>query len=91
MEGWYTDESCYQSSTHSLPLPCFHLPVLIIDHNSTVHMGLEVGVSVGYQLQLKTIIDTLEKTTLLLSIVCHLIRSITRQLSKLVTVLAHSH
>jgi hypothetical protein len=74
------------------PLPfSIHLLVLIVNHNSTNHERLEVGVRVGHQLELETIIQTLQKKTLLISIISHLIQSITWQLSKFVMILRHRH
>ena len=59
------------------PLPFgIHLLALIVNYNSAIHKSLKVGVGVGHKLKLKTIIQTLEKTTLLISIISHLIRSI---------------
>ena len=58
------------------PILSFHLLALIINHNSAIHKCLKVGVGVGHQLQVETIIQTLEKAMLLISIICHLIRSV---------------
>jgi hypothetical protein len=42
------------------PLPfSIHLLVLIVNHNSVIHKHLEVGVCIGHQLELETIIQTL--------------------------------
>jgi hypothetical protein len=60
------------------PLPfSIHLLALTVNHNSVIHEPLEVGVCIGHQQKLKTIIQTLQKKTLLISIISHLIRSIT--------------
>ena len=59
------------------PLLGLHLFALIINNNSAVHQRLEIRVCIGYKLELQTIIQTLEKAALLISIISHLIRSIT--------------
>jgi hypothetical protein len=59
------------------PLLSFHFLAPIVNHNSAIHQCLEIGVGVGHKLKLETIIQPLEKETLLVSIICHLIRSIT--------------
>jgi hypothetical protein len=59
------------------PLPfSIHLLALTVNHNSAIHERLEVGVCIGHQLKLETIIQTLQKKMLLISIISHLIRSI---------------
>ena len=60
------------------PLPfSIHLLALIVNHNSVIHERLEVGVCIGHKLELETIIQTLKKATMFISIINHLIRSIT--------------
>ena len=59
------------------PLPSLHLFVLIVNNNSVIHQRLEIGVCIGHKMELQTIIQTLEKVTLLISIISHLIRSVT--------------
>ena len=59
------------------PLLGLHLFALIINNNSAIHQRLEIGVCIGHKLELQTIIQTLEKAALLISIISHLIRSIT--------------
>ena len=58
------------------PLLSIHLFELIVNNNSAVHQRLEIGVCIGHKLELQTIIQTLEKATLHISIISHLIRSI---------------
>ena len=59
------------------PLLGLHLFALIVNNNSVIHQHLEIGVGIGHKLELQTIIQTLEKAVLLISIISHLIRSIT--------------
>ena len=54
-----------------------HLFALIVNNNSAVHQRLEIGVCIGHKLELQTIIQPLEKAALLISIISHLIRSVT--------------
>ena len=58
------------------PFLILHLFRLIINNNSVIHQRLEIGVCIGHKLELQTIIQTLEKIALLISIISHLIRSI---------------
>ena len=57
-------------ASRSLPLKPsllgFHLLALIVNHNSAIHQGLEIRVGVGHELELETIVQPLEKETLLL-------------------------
>ena len=59
------------------PLIGLHLFALVVNNNSMIHQRLEIGVCIGYKLDLQTIIQTLEKMALLISIISHLIRSVT--------------
>ena len=59
------------------PLLGLYLFVLVVNNNSAVHQCLEIGVCIGHKLELQTIIQTLEKVALLISIISHLIRSVT--------------
>jgi len=59
------------------PLLGLHLFALIINNNSAIHQRLKIGVCIGHKLELQTIIQTLEKAALLISIISHLIRSVT--------------
>ena len=59
------------------PLLGLHFFALIVNNNSAVHQRLKIGLGIGHKLELQTIIKTLEKMTLLISIISHLIRSIT--------------
>ena len=59
------------------PLLSLHLFALIVNHNSAIHQCLEIEVCIGHKLELQTIIQTLEKAALLISIINHLIRSVT--------------
>jgi len=59
------------------PLLSLHLLALIVNHNSVIHERLEVGVCIGHKLELETIIQTLKKATMFISIINHRIRSIT--------------
>ena len=58
------------------PLLGFHLFVLIVNHNSTVHQGLKARVGVGHQLELQSIIKSLGEATLLLLVLSYIIWSI---------------
>ena len=59
------------------PLFGLHLFALIVNNNGAIHQRLKVGVCIGYKLELQTIIQTLEKVALLISIISHLMRSVT--------------
>jgi len=59
------------------PLLGLHLFALIINNNSVIHQCLEIGVCIGHKLELQTIIQTLEKMTLLISIINHHLRGVT--------------
>ena len=59
------------------PLLGLHLFVLIVNNNCAIHHHLKIGVCIGHKLELQTITQTLEKVVLLISIISHLIRSIT--------------
>jgi hypothetical protein len=74
-----------------LPLLEVHFLTLVIYHNGTIHQFLETGILVGHQLQLESIIQSLQKTALFVRIPGHLSRCISRQLGKLVVVLRHRH
>ena len=59
------------------PLLGLHLLALVVNNNSAIHQCLKIGVCIGHKLELQTIIQTLEKVALLISIISHLIQSIT--------------
>ena len=59
------------------PLFGLHLLALVVNNNSMIHQHQKVEVCIGHKLELHTIIQTLEKAALLISIISHLIRSIT--------------
>ena len=59
------------------PLLSLHLFALIVNHNSAIHQRLEIGVCIGYKVELQTIIQTLEKVLLFICVISHLIRNIT--------------
>ena len=73
------------------PLLSLHLFALIVNNNGAIHQRLKIGVCIGHKLELQTIIQTLEKAVLLISIISHLIRSVTCQLSEFVTILNYRH
>ena len=56
-----------------------------------VYHLLKTGEGVSYQLILQSSIQTLQEVLLLLLIISHFLRSISRQLNELVTILTHSH
>ena len=58
------------------PLLGLHLFALIVNNNSAIHQCLEIGACIGHKLELQTIIQTLEKAALLISIISHLIQSV---------------
>ena len=58
------------------PLLGLHLFGLVVNNNNAIHQCLEIGVCIGHILELQTIIQTLEKATLLISMNSHLIRSV---------------
>jgi hypothetical protein len=58
------------------PLLSFHLLAFIVNHDSAVHQRLKVRVSVGHQLELQSIIKSLEEMALLLLILSYIIWSI---------------
>ena len=53
-----------------------HLFALIINNNIVIHQCLKIGVCIGHKLELQTIIQTLEKAALLISIISHFIQSV---------------
>ena len=53
-----------------------HLLALIVNHDSTIHKCLEVGISVGHKLELETIIQSFEEAILLLVIISYFIRGV---------------
>ena len=59
------------------PLLSLHLFALIVNNNGVIHQYLEIGVCIGHKLELQTVIHTLEKAVLLISIISHLIWSVT--------------
>ena len=59
------------------PLLHLHLFALVVNNNSMIHQHQKVEVCIGHKLELHTIIQTLEKAALLISIISDLIRSIT--------------
>jgi len=59
-----------------LSLLCVHLLALVVDDNSAVHQFLETRLGVAYQLQLQSIIQTLQEEALLVRDPSHLIWSI---------------
>ena len=71
------------------PLLGIHLFTLIVNNNSAIHQRLKIRVCIGHKLELQTIIQTLEKVALLISIISHLIQSIKCQLSEFVMILSH--
>ena len=58
------------------PLLSLHLLALVVNNNSAIHQCLKIGVCIGHKLVLQTVIQTLEKTALLVSIISNFIRSI---------------
>jgi hypothetical protein len=64
-------------TTRSLSLKPFplgiHLLALVVHHDSAVHKRLKIGISIGHQLQLQSIIQSLQKMALLIIVVGHLI------------------
>jgi hypothetical protein len=62
-------------SLKSFPLG-IHLLALVIHHNSAVHKCLKIGIGIGHQLQLYTIIQSLQEAALLITVISHLIWSI---------------
>ena len=73
------------------PLLGLHLVALIVNNFSMIHQHLKIGVCIGHKLELQTVIQTLAKAALLISIISHLIQSIACQLSEFVTILSHRH
>ena len=73
------------------PLLGLQLFALIVNNNSVIHQCLAIRACIGHKLELQTIIQPLEKVALLISIISHLIRSITSQLSEFVMILSHRH
>jgi len=59
-----------------LSLLCVHHLMLVVDDNSTVHQFLETTVGVAHQLELQSIIQSLQKEALLVRVPGHLIWSI---------------
>ena len=59
------------------PLLGLHVLALIANNNSVIHQHLKIGICIGHKLELQTIIQTVEKATLLISIISHLIRCVT--------------
>ena len=59
------------------PLLGLHFFALIVNNNGTIHQRLKIGVCIGHKLELQTIIQTLEKAALLISIISHLLRGVT--------------
>jgi hypothetical protein len=74
-----------------LPLLEVHFLALVIYHYGMIHQFLETGQLVGHQLQLESIIQPLQESTLFVRILGHLSRGVSRQLDKLVAVLRHRH
>ena len=58
------------------PLLGLHLLALVVNNNGMIHQRLKIGVCIGHKLELQTIIHTLEKAALLISIISHLVRSV---------------
>ena len=58
------------------PLLGLHLLALVVNNNGAIYQRLKIGVCIGYKLELQTIIQTLEKMTLLISIISNFIWSI---------------
>jgi hypothetical protein len=58
------------------PLLGIHFLVLIVNHNRAVHQCLKVRVGVRHELELKAIVQPLEKETLFLVVLSHIIRGI---------------
>jgi hypothetical protein len=90
---WESSRASVATRRLSLELPLLevHFLALVIYHNGTIHQFLETGILVGHQLQLESIIQSLQETTLFVRIPGHLSRGISRQLGKLVVVLRHRH
>ena len=69
-------------ASRSLPLEpsllSFHLLALIVNHDSAIHQRLEVRVGIRHQLELQSIIESLEETALLILVIYHIIRSVAR-------------
>jgi hypothetical protein len=90
---WESSRASVATRRLSLELPLleFHFLTLVIYHNGPIHQFLKTGILVGHLLQLESIIQSLQKTTLFVRILGHLSRGISRQLGKLVAVLRHGH
>ena len=58
------------------PLLGFYLFALIVNHDSAIHQRLEVRVSIRHQLELQSIIESLEEMALLILVVRYIIWSI---------------
>ena len=67
-------------ASRSLPLEpsllSFHLLALIINHDCAIHQRLEVRISIRHQLELQSIIESLEETALLILVIHYIIRSV---------------
>jgi hypothetical protein len=90
---WKSSRASVATRRLSLELPLLevHFLTLVIYHYGPIHQFLETGILVGHQLQLESIIQSLQKTALFVRILGHLSRGISRHLSKLVAVLRHRH
>jgi hypothetical protein len=77
---WESSRASVATRRLSLELPLLkvHFLTLVIYHNSTIHQFLETGILVGHQLQLESIIQSLQKTTLFVRIPSHLSGGISR-------------
>jgi hypothetical protein len=67
-------------TTRSLSLNPFplgiHLLVLVVHHDSAVHKRLKIRISIGHQLQLQSVIQSLQEAALLIIVISHLMWSI---------------
>jgi hypothetical protein len=75
---WESSQASVATRCLSLELPLleFHFLMLVIYHNGTIHQFLETGILVGHQLQLESIIQSLQKMSLFVRIPGHLSRGI---------------
>jgi hypothetical protein len=59
-----------------LPLIISHLLALVVNHYSAIHKLLEIGVGGCHELELQSIMKSLEEKTLLVLVISNIIRSI---------------
>ena len=55
------------------PLLSLHLFALVVNNNGMIHQRLEIRECIEHKLELQTVIQTLEKVALLISIISHLL------------------